>query len=187
MKQAKYGFVLYLFMMLPPVVTMSESIMVVHMHMQMPLLVIAGMLFTPYLKQKFPGFFVNWNQNGLPGIMLFMIIVIYWMIPRTMDEALTIPAVELFKFISLPFLAGIPLRDSWGKLTKFGKNTVFVILSLLSIVLGWLYIASPVQLCNNYLVTEQKALGWTFLLTGLCIMIYFIQSLFIHPEDYEME
>ncbi|WP_194074640.1 hypothetical protein [Oceanobacillus halophilus] len=188
MKQAIYGLVLYIFLMLPPVITVTESIMVVHMHMQMPLLVLVGMLFTPYLKQIFPGFFNKWNDNGIPGIVLFIIVICYWMmLPRTMDEALTVPAVEVFKFISLPFLAGIPLRDSWKKLNSFGKNTVFVSLTILCGVMAWVYIAAPNQLCNNYIVIEQKALGWTFLITGLCILIYFIQSLFVDESLYEEE
>ncbi|KPH74466.1 MULTISPECIES: hypothetical protein [Bacillaceae] len=185
MKQAIYGLVLYLFLMLPPVITLSESIMVVHMHMQIPLLVIVGMLFTPYLKDRFPNVFENWNYNGIPGIMLFMIIVIYWMIPRAMDEALAISTIEIFKFISLPFLAGIPLRDSWSKLNTLGKNIIFICLILISSAMAWLYIAIPTQICNNYLIVEQKALGWTFLLIGLCLFIYFVQSLFI--KDYSLE
>lgn len=183
MKQAIYGLILYIFLMLPPVIALSESIMVVHMHMQMPLLVIVGMLFTPYLKKKFPRFFEKWNSNGVPGIVLFMIIMLYWMIPRTMDEALIIPLVEIFKFISLPFLAGIPLRDSWGKLTILGKNFIFISFILIFGLMGWLYIASPAQLCNNYLIQEQKALGYSFVITGLCILIYFVQSLFV--KEYE--
>ncbi|WP_068672620.1 hypothetical protein [Oceanobacillus sp. Castelsardo] len=185
MKQAIYGLILYLFLMLPPVIALSESIMVVHMHMQMPLLVIVGLLFTPYLKRRFPSFFENWNHNGVPGIVLFMIIIIYWMIPRTMDEALTIPTIEIFKFISLPILAGIPLRDSWNKLNNLRKNIIFISLILLSGIMAWLYIATPTQLCNNYLLAEQKALGWTFLLTGLCLFIYFVQNLFI--KGYSLE
>ncbi|MDO6451422.1 hypothetical protein [Oceanobacillus profundus] len=184
MKQPIYGLGIYLFLMLPPVVTLLESIMVVHMHMQMPLLVMVGMLFTPFLQQTFPAFFEKWNENGVPGIVLFMIIISYWMIPRTMDEALTVSAAEIFKFISLPFLAGVPLRDSWSKLTIKGKNSIFILLSILFGIMAWIYILSPNQICNSYLIKEQKALGWTFLLTGLCIVIYFIQMLFIDKEEY---
>lgn len=183
MKQAIYGLIMYFLLMLPPVRTLAESIMVVHMHMQMPLLVFVGMLFTPFIKSKFPHFFEKWNQNGVPGIVLFMIIMIYWMIPRTMDEALTITTVEMFKFISLPFLAGVPLRDSWNKLSRKGKNIIFISFIMLFGVMGWLYTASPVQLCNNYLIKEQRALGITFLITSLCIFIYFIQSLFVKGYD----
>src|SRR5699024_7438956 len=122
MKQTIYGLALYVFLMMPPVITLSESIMSIHMHMQMPLLGIVGLLMTPYLQQRFPDFFKKWNHNGIPGIILFMIIVIYWLLPRTMDEALTIPLLEVFKFISWPFMVGVPLRDSWSKVGAFGKN-----------------------------------------------------------------
>lgn len=183
MKQAIYGFVIYFFMMLPPVIVISESNMVIHMHMQMPLLIVIGMLFTPLLKQKFPRFFEKWNANGIPGIILFLIILSYWMIPRMMDEAIASPFVEAWKFISLPFLAGVPLRESWRKLTPLVKKIVYVFIAVLFGLMAWLYIAAPVQLCNNYLISQQKALGWTFLFMGLCLFIYFIQTLFI--EDYE--
>ncbi|MFD1848519.1 hypothetical protein [Oceanobacillus bengalensis] len=185
MKQAIYGLVLYIFLMLPPVVTLAESVMAIHMHMQMPLFVVAGFLMAPFFQKRFPNFFAKWNSNGVPGIILFMIIVLYWLLPRTMDEALTIPAVEIFKFISLPFLAGIPLRDSWKKLGSLGKNIIYVSLSVLFGVMAWLYIASPTQLCNNYLIVEQKTLGWGFVFLALAIMIYFIQTLFIDKSEYE--
>lgn len=185
MKQAIYGLVLYIFLILPPVATMAESIMSIHMHIQMPLLGVVGLLMTPYLQQLFPNFFKKWNGNGVPGIILFMIIIIYWLFPRTMDEALMITKVEVFKFISWPFLAGVPLRDSWSKLNKFGQNFTFITISILFSFMAWLYIASPNQLCNNYLIIEQRALGWGFLIIAGCIMLYYVQSLFIKPEDYE--
>lgn len=185
MKQATYGFILYVFLMLPPVITLSESIMSIHMHMQMPLLGVAGLLMTPFLQQKFPNFFKKWNQNGISGITLFMIIVIYWLFPRTMDEALTEPIVEIFKFISWPFLAGVPLRDSWQKLNNFAKNFVFISISIIFSFMAWLYIASPNQLCNNYLIVEQRTLGWAFLFVGFCLLLYFVQSLFYDESVYD--
>lgn len=185
MKQAIYGLVLYVFLMFPPVITLSESIMSIHMHMQMPLLGIVGLLMTPYLQEVFSGFFDKWNRNGLPGIVLFMIVIIYWLIPRAMDEALTIPLVEVFKFISWPFLVGVPLRDSWSKLKPYMQNVVFISISIIFGLMAWLYIFSPTQLCNNYLIVEQRALGWGFLIIGACIMLYFIQSLFVDKSEYE--
>lgn len=183
MKQAIYGLILYIFLMLPPVIEIAESIMVIHMHMQMPLLIIVGMLFTPFLKERFPSFFEKWNENGIPGILLFFIVLSYWMIPRAMDDALTSIPVEVFKFISLLFLAGVPLRDSWRKLTPLVKKVLYVLLVLEFGILGWLYIFSDTQLCNNYVIAEQQALGWTFVIFAVCIFIYFLQTLFI--KDYE--
>ncbi len=183
MRQPAYGLALFIFLILPPVATLAESIMAIHMHMQMPLFLISGMLMAPFFQKKFPRFFEKWNSNGIPGILLFMIITIYWMIPRTMDEALTITAMEIFKFVSIPFLAGIPLRDSWKKIGVHIQNTVFIVLSVMFAILAWLYIASPTQLCNNYLIVEQKTLGWGFVFLAACIFFYFVQTLFIKMED----
>jgi hypothetical protein len=183
MRQPIYGLALFIFLILPPVVTLAESIMAIHMHMQMPLFAFAGFLMAPFFQKKFPKFFEKWNENGIPGILLFLIIVTYWMIPRTMDEALTIPAVEIFKFISLPFLAGVPLRDSWPKISTKVKNAVYIFLSVLFIALAILYIAAPMQLCNNYLIVEQKTLGWGFVFLGGGIFFYFIQTLFYKDDE----
>ena len=183
MRQPIYGLALFIFLILPPVVTLAESIMAIHMHMQMPFFLIAGVLMTPFFQKKFPHFFEKWNGNGIPGILLFMIIVIYWMIPRTMDEALTIPAVEIFKFISLPFLAGVPLRDSWVKVSVRVKNAVYIIISAIFAAMAVLYIAAPTQLCNNYLIVEQKTLGWGFVFLAGGIFFYFIQTLFYKETE----
>jgi hypothetical protein len=172
-------------MALPPVSNLLESIMVVHMHMQMPLLVISGFLMAHYFQTKFPLFFEKWNHNGLPGMMLFAVIMVYWMIPRTMDDALTLQSVQLFKFIGLPFLAGIPLRDSWKKISPIGKNAIIICFTIMFIGMGLLYIKWPVQLCNNYLLIEQITLGWGFLTMAICLVIYLAYNAFIDPSEYE--
>ncbi|WP_421380889.1 hypothetical protein ACOJQI_18820 [Bacillus salacetis] len=179
------GLLLLIALALPPVANLMESIMLVHMHMQMPLLVAAGFLMGSYIQTKFPRFFNKCNENGVPGILLFSIILVYWMIPRTMDEALTLMSVEIFKFISLPFLAGIPLRNSWGKLRTAVKNTVIISFTLLFIAGGWLYIKTPSTLCNNYLLTDQIILGWGFLTMAVCMVLYLAYTFLIDPSQYE--
>lgn len=185
MNQSFYGLLLFIFLAAPPVAHFMESVMVIHMHMQMTMLVIAGFLMAKFFLVRFPRFFEKWNHNGLPGILLFFIITAYWMLPRTMDEALTVWSVELFKFISLPFMAGIALRDSWKKLRSFGKNGVIITYAIMFLSLGWLYIWSPVQLCNNYLIIEQLTLGWGFIATAICMVIYLGYNFFIDPSAYE--
>ena len=159
--------------------------MIIHMHMQMPLLIIAGFLMAKFFLMRFPQFFEKWNQNGVPGILLFLIILFYWMLPRTMDEALTLNSVEVFKFISLPFLAGVPLRDSWRKLSTFKRNILLVVITIMSFGLGLLYVKSPVQLCNNYLLIEQITLGWGFLTMAICLVIYLLYISFTDQSAYE--
>lgn len=185
MMQFRYGLLLYIFLMVPPVAHLMESIMIVHMHMQMPMLVIAGFLMGRLFLMKFPQFFSKWNSNGVPGIALFIIIMVYWMIPRTMDDALTIQSVEVFKFISLPFLAGVPLRDSWGKLSSLGRNLIILGFMVLSFAMGWLYIYSNTQLCNNYLMIDQITLGWGFITMAICMGIYLLYISFVDTSAYE--
>ncbi|WP_026573408.1 hypothetical protein [Bacillus sp. UNC438CL73TsuS30] len=185
MKQFIYGLLLYMALMIPPVAHFLESIMIVHMHMQMPLLVFSGFLMARLFQIKFPRFFEKWNGNGIPGIMLFLIIAVYWTIPKTMDETLTIQSAEIFKFISLPFIGGISLRDSWKKLSVMGKNTVIIIFTVKYFGMGLLYIETPVQLCNNYLIIDQLTLGWGFLTTAICLVIYLIYTAVIDRSKYE--
>ncbi|MCA1031159.1 hypothetical protein LCL95_09005 [Bacillus timonensis] len=187
MNQSTFGFLLFLFLLIPPVASFMESIMVIHMHMQMPMLVIAGVLIGPFFQTRFPHFFRKWNENGVPGSLLFLIIIVYWTIPRTMDEALTVQSVEIFKFISLPFLAGIPLRDSWGKLSRKWKNAVILFFTVKSILMGWLYIYSNEQLCNNYLLIEQLTLGWSFIVTAIALIVYLGYQFVVDHEKYEMK
>lgn len=185
MNQFLIGLFLLIGLSIPPVADLMESVMIIHMHMQMPMLLIAGFLMARFFQMKFPCFFEKYNQNGIPGILLFSIILVYWMLPRTMDEALTTTSVEIFKFFSLPFLAGVPLRDSWKKLSEAGRNGVIILFTFLFLGMGWLYIQSNAQLCNNYLVIDQIILGWGFITLAICLVIYLLYSFFVDPSQYE--
>ncbi|MDQ0157405.1 hypothetical protein [Robertmurraya andreesenii] len=185
MNQFLTGLIMLIALMLPPVANLMESVMIIHMHMQMPMLVIAGFFMARLFIEKFPRFFEQYNQNGVPGILLFIVIVSFWMMPRTMDEALTNYGMEVFKFMSLPLLAGVPLRDSWKKLGSAAKNALFVLFAVLFLALGWLYIQANSQLCNNYLVVDQIILGWGFITAAICIVIYLVYSFVIDPTQYE--
>src|SRR5690606_3331375 len=143
MKQALYGLFVLIVLTLPPVRHLLESIMIVHMHMQMPAIVFAGFLMGKFVELKFPRFLEKWNRNGIPGILLFVVVMIYWTIPKTMDETLTVTSMEFFKFFSLSLLAGVPLRVSWRKLSKRAKNILFIFFTLKYFGMGVLYINAP--------------------------------------------
>ena len=185
MNQSFYGLLLFIFLIVPPVAHLMESVMIIHMHMQMPMLIIAGFLMARFFQMRYPNLFNKWNNNGVPGILLFTIVFLYWMLPRAMDDALTNEAVEIFKFISLPFLAGFSLRDSWKKLGTIGKNVIFISFAVIFLGMGWLYIQAPSQLCNNYLLIDQITLGWGYLTMAICIAIYLAYNFFVDPSAYE--
>lgn len=187
MKSLLLGICMIIVLALPPMRELLESVMIVHMLIQLPLLIIFGWIIGKYLLQRFPGFFAKWNGNGIPGIIIVIFVTTYWMIPRAVDEALTYPAVELFKFISLP-IVGILLADSWKKILLIGRS--FVFLNYLSMfgLMAWLYIDAPIQICNNYLVAEQKALGWGFVIITAAMVLFTLQYVFIdHSENLPSE
>jgi hypothetical protein len=172
MSQPLFGLLLFVFLVLPPVAHYMESVMIIHMHMQMPLLVIAGCLIGRAVQIKFPNFLAKWNEGGIPGILLFTIVTALWMVPRMMDEALASLGTEWFKFISLALLAGVPLRISWGLLSPVWRNAILVVFTGIFALMGWLYIKVPIQLCNNYLLIEQITLGWAFVTMAVCLALY---------------
>lgn len=182
MKRSLIGISLYIFLLLPPIVQWMESIMVIHMLVQLPLFIISGYMIGKWLIDTVAHFFRKWNSNGVPGILVVVFITTYWMLPRAMDEALGVWYIEGFKFVSLP-IAGILLADSWRKLKGTGKSFVFLNYLPMFGIMAWLYIDSPIQICNNYLETEQKSLGWGFAFITIMMILYLVQYVFTDHSD----
>jgi hypothetical protein len=132
----------------PPCVRLLESQLVLQMVVQMPLLAVSGYLAArPLLRERNP----RWNDNGLPGLIVAISVGMVWMLPRSMDAALASGAVEIAKFVSLPLLVGAPLAASWSRAGPIARGFVLARLALL----GWLYAAAPVRVCNYYLASDQ--------------------------------
>lgn len=185
MKQCIAGIILYAVLLFPPVLNLLESIMITHMLLQIPLLILAGWLIGKVVITKYSAFFDKWNTNGVPGMTLVFFVTMYWMLPRAMDEALLLWPVEVFKLAGLPLLVGIPLRDSWQKLKEVGKSFVFLNYLPMFGLMAWLYIDSPVQICNSYLEAEQQLLGWGFLILTAFMVLYIIQYVFTDHSENE--
>lgn len=184
MRQSWYGFILFMILVLPPVRDLLESIMAFHMHMQMMLLFISGILMAPFFRKYFGRLLEKYNETGIPGAVLFLVILMYWMLPRAMDEALELWHIEMFKFISLPFLAGVPLRDSWRKIGQAGQSIVYLFVSVVFSIMAYLYIFSESTLCNNYLMTDQKTVGWGFAFFAGCLLMYLVLTVFTDQSQY---
>lgn len=181
--KARYGMVLFCVMIIPPITGFLESTMFLHMLVQLPLLIFSGWLMGKEILKKFSSFFDKWNANGVPGIIMVLCITTYWMLPRALDDALTVWYVELFKFISLPFLGGLLFRESWNKLQTIGKSFVYLNYLPMFGLMAWLYMDLPIQLCNNYLEYEQKSVGWGFLVLTMSMVLYFVQLVFTDQSE----
>jgi hypothetical protein len=136
-----------------------ESVMILHMLVQIPLLAGAGALMVMDLPGTWRARLASWNRNGVSGILMAVAASSWWMAPRALDAALASPAMELAKFVSLPLFVGAPLALSWSWLGGIGRG--FVIANVLPMwaVVGWLYLAAPVRVCNFYLIEDQAVAG----------------------------
>ncbi|MDC0657365.1 hypothetical protein N6L27_05095 [Leisingera sp. SS27] len=152
----------------------AEASPIQHVLVQMPLLVLAGVL-------------ISWDMRGrrvwaVPLLLTALTAFLFWMLPRSVDWALT-PAGETAKYLSLPLLLGVPLRLSWPWLAPVLRGFLKAnALSMLG-VLGFLYTHAPLRICNSYLVSAQQDLGFAFLqLAVVLACIWAVPVLFGHPR-----
>ena len=150
---------LLMVLVLPPLRHWWEAGMVRHMLGQIPLLVLAGCLVGPLLlprRQSGPG----WQQSeAVAATIIGLVSLAFWMLPRWLDAAVVDPWVDLAKILSLPLLGGIPLSWGWVRLRMVARGFVWIHVLTMWLILGVLYLGYPERLCNNYLASEQAALG----------------------------
>jgi len=182
--QAWTGFCLLAVLALPWVRQGLESAMTGHMLVQIPLLVLAGALVGGGLPASLRRGLAPWNRYGLAGLLLAIFTLAYWMLPRSLDLALESGWAELAKFISLPLLAGLPLRLSWSALGAIGRGVVWSQLVAKLAVMGWLYLEAPVRVCTRYLVSDQEQVGRAllFIALGLGVALTLRAFLVVHPQ-----
>jgi hypothetical protein len=136
-----------------------ERVMIGHMLVQIPLLVVIGVLIARALPPVVTTRLAKWNAGGISGMLLALIASSWWMLPRALDSALASPAMEVTKFVTLPFFVGVPLALSWGALGAMGRGVVIANVLPMWAVVGWAYMAAPVRVCNYYLVDQQVVAG----------------------------
>lgn len=183
MRQPIYGLILYVFLGIPFMRNLFESYMILHMHMQMMLLLLVGILVYPFIKRVIPKLFSFYNQSGLPLMIIFLALLIFWMLPRTMDEALDLWYYELFKFISIPFM-GIVLRDSIPKIKSAMRIIFMLVISIILSVTGLLYMFSDSQLCNSYLIADQISVGIGLIVIAVMLLMYIFLLTFTDQSQY---
>lgn len=158
-----------------------EADPVLHVLVQLPLLALSGALMVRGLSaDRFrPSPTIS---NAL--ILVAVFAILFWMVPRYIDEALVDPLVALAKFISLPLLVGVPLAIAWSGAHPFLRGFLKAnALSMLGI-LAFLYTHAPVRICNSYLIADQERLGIGFLLTAIALAVVWTIPLFL-PQSQQ--
>jgi len=162
---------LFLVLLAPPVKRALEASMTAQMLLQIPLLVAVGVFIARLLPIRATRVIADWNYRGIGGLVLATMTSMFWMLPRTLDAAVTDPLVAVAKYASAPLLIGLPLALSWPRMGFIVRGVFLVECIATFFRLGWLYLISPDRLCNLYLLDDQQRLGQLLLLIGAALFI----------------
>jgi hypothetical protein len=171
--------VLYLLLGMPMARDWLEASMSSHMLVQMPLLVVIGILACRMLPADWQNSFLAHVGGSVPCVMVALFASSYWMLPRALDAALNDSMAEVGKFLSLPLLVGFPLVLAWRRLTLIGRGFVWTNFISMLAVLGWLYIVAPVRVCNSYLVNDQESAGWYMVMVAVLLFLWWLGTLLV--------
>jgi len=138
-----------------------EASMALHMVVQLPMIAVGGALAGIAVARNAPklaGAMARWDAHGMAGLAWLLLASAYWMVPRALEQSLTLPLAEAAKFASL-FLLGFLLP---GSLTR--APTVIQIFFLgnfcaMMAIAGMLYQDMPQRLCNAYSLDDQVVTG----------------------------
>jgi hypothetical protein len=79
----------------------------------------------------------------------------------------------------LPLLVGAPLALAWPRLGVLGRGFVWTNLASMLAVLGWLYRASPLRVCNAYRISEQQQTGEWLVFLAIVTFVGWLATLFV--------
>ncbi|MGH8455359.1 MAG: hypothetical protein ACRETW_15240 [Stenotrophobium sp.] len=184
---ARIAVLLFLVLLAPPVKHALEASMTAQMLVQIPLLVGVGLLLARSPPARFLAATGAWDYRGITGLVLVTLAAIFWMLPRSLDAAVTAPLIDVAKYLSVPLLIGLPFAVSWQRMSFIVRGVFMVEFIATFFRLGWLYLISPVRLCNNYLLGDQQRLGQYMLLIGTALLLWIAWKLVWGRFDSIME
>ncbi|MGE5946388.1 MAG: hypothetical protein ACM35F_06805 [Betaproteobacteria bacterium] len=172
-----FAAVLFAILLLPPARHGLEGSMTAQMLVQIPLLIGVGWLLPAALPPWLGEGIARWNQHGISSVVLASLAGMFWMLPRSLDAAVGEPWMAVAKFASVPLLIGLPLGLGWPRMGFVVRGVFLLELIATFFRLGWLYLVSPVRLCNNYLLDDQQRAGEYMLVIGGVILVGILAKL----------
>lgn len=150
-----------------------ETDMARHMLLQFPLLVAIGVALGASFPPRWHRVIDTCNAHGATGLLFASLVLGFWMLPRTLDLAVQVPAMALAKYTSL-LLAGVALRWSWpaaGTIVQlfFVGNGAWM-----SATAGLLYQSLPQRLCTVYLLDQQVIAGRGLVATAVLVPLLWL-------------
>lgn len=152
--------------------------MVLHMLVQFPLILFSGWSLAQGCPEQAKASLQRWNHAGITGLLAISLVLIFWMLPRALDSVLTDNALELLKFVSL-LMAGSALQLSWQAAGMIVRGVFLGNVLPMMMVAGWLYIESPVRICNSYLSYDQLRTGKGLLALSIAGCVIWLYAFFV--------
>lgn len=177
------GAMIILILLTPFLRTKMESDMVLHMLIQIPLIVFSGWLLAKAISEQTRARLEKWNHAGVTGLLMTSLILMFWMLPRPLDMVLTNNTLEFLKFISLA-LAGAALAQSWTTASMIVRGFFLGNVLPMMMVVGWLYVVSPIRICNSYLTNDQVRTGNGLIALAIAGSLVWLYAFFI-PNEHE--
>lgn len=162
---------------LPATRAWLEASLVTHMLVQLPALVGVGYALGIVGHRYVGGRLARFNDYGIATMLLAAFSLLYWLLPRSLDETLLEGEWELAKFLAIPLLVGMPLALSWLRLGVIGRAFVGFNFGVMLTAMGVLYLVAQTRLCSNYLLADQQLLGYVALTLGVVTAVSFIAYL----------
>jgi hypothetical protein len=153
---------------IPPVRSLIEQSMTWHMVVQMPILFAGGWFLMGGgwdLTKKSLG---SWNQFGLTGFIAAQLIITYWMLPISIDRAVVMPQVDVFKVLSL--LASGALVQTSVSRSPVVLQLFFVGYTVSMLISTGVFLATTERrLCNAYSMESQLSAGYGVVALGVAL------------------
>lgn len=143
--------------------TPLEARMVTHMLVQIPMLLLAGALFTlPRTPREH-----HWSPGLVAGAFVFVTgVVTTWMIPRALDAAVEQWVVNAIKACTL-VAAGALTVPAWRAASPLARTFVVGNSAWMTATFGLLYLDAPARLCTSYGRGEQQQVGIALVATTI--------------------
>jgi len=168
-----------------------EKLPLTHILVQLPLLICFGYLLVEENSQKIGEWYIDgkWNRGGYASLLIAIFTIAFWMLPRSIDGAISSGYMELLKFLTVPLLIGVPLKLGWHRAHPILKGFLKAqAISMLGVA-AFIYIHAPIRICNSYLENAQQDLGYGFLFTAIALSVVWSAPLFLsqraksfHPQ-----
>jgi hypothetical protein len=169
---ANGALVLLVVLLAPPVRHALEASMTTQMLVQIPLLITVGVLLSAAVPARINAAMAAWDYRGITGLVLATLVGAFWMLPRSLDAAVTDPQFDIAKYLSAALLIGLPFALSWKRMGFIVRGVFLLELIATFFRLGWLYLIWPSRLCNSFLLDDQQRLGRYMLLIGALLFFW---------------